>query len=86
MSSALSVFISKFGILERPLRGWFMEDTKTLVDCCIILHNMTIEYRCVNFVYNNLHYYFEEEVNRDNDCNTIFPENENEIGEDLNDA
>ena len=43
------VLVQKYGILQRPQRGWFIADIRTMIDCCIILHNMTIESRRVNF-------------------------------------
>ena len=77
------VLVSKFGILERPLRGWYIEDIKTLVDCCVIIHNMTIEYRRKFFVFTDLRDIFEEAVDIECEYDTIFPENTNEIAEDL---
>ena len=77
------VFILKFGILERSLRGWCIADIKTLVDCCAIIHNMTIEYRRNNFVFTNLRDIFEEAVDIECEHDTIFSENNNGITEDL---
>ena len=37
---AFGVLVSKFGILERPLRGWYLEDLLSLNDFCITIHNM----------------------------------------------
>ena len=36
---AFGLLVSKFGILEIPLRGWYLEDLRSLIDCCIIIHN-----------------------------------------------
>ena len=75
----LEVLVSKFKILERPLRRWFM-DVKTMVDCCIILHNMVIEFCRENFIHTDLREDFEQEVKIDDDGDeSIFPENENEL-------
>ena len=74
------VLVSKFKILERPLRGWFMDDIKTMVDCCIILHNMVIEFRRENFIHTDLREDFEQEAEMNDDGDeSIFPENENEL-------
>ena len=42
---AFGILVQRFHILQRPLRGWFAEDLKELVQCCVILHNMTVEAR-----------------------------------------
>ena len=62
--------MSKFGILERPLRGWYLEDLCSLIDCCIIIHNMVINERCACFRFNDLNNDLNEEDydgNSDND-------------------
>jgi len=40
---AFGILVKRFGILKQPLRWWYHEDIKDLVDCCIILHNMLVE-------------------------------------------
>jgi hypothetical protein len=65
------VLVSKYHILQRPLRGWYIEDIRTMVNCCIILHNMTIESRRNTFVFNDLISDQEEEPS-DNVEDTIF--------------
>lgn len=42
---AFGVIISRFHILDRPIRQWFLEDIKDLLNCCVILHNMIVEHR-----------------------------------------
>jgi Plant transposon protein len=37
------VLVQKFHVLQRPLRGWFLEDLMSIVHACVILHNMVIE-------------------------------------------
>ena len=42
---AFGVLISRFHVLERPLRNWYLEDIKNLLHCSVILHNMITEAR-----------------------------------------
>lgn len=42
------VLVEKFGILNRPLWGWYVKDIKEVIDC-VILHNMTHEVRRDNY-------------------------------------
>lgn len=39
------VFVSRFHILERPIRLWYMRDIYNLLYCCVIMHNMIVEER-----------------------------------------
>jgi hypothetical protein len=39
------VLVMKFGILQRPLRNWYLQEIKDIVNCCVILHNMTVQIR-----------------------------------------
>ena len=79
---AFGVLVSKFGILERPLRGWYLEDMCSLIYCCIIIHNMVIKERCAGFRINDLKNYLngeDHDENSDNDeanVDMIFPEDE----------
>lgn len=41
---AFGILVAKFHILQRPLRGWYVEEIIDLLHCCIILHNMVVEY------------------------------------------
>jgi Plant transposon protein len=45
---AFGILIARFHVLERPLRNWYLEDIKSLLHCCVILHNMIIEERSGN--------------------------------------
>ena len=39
------ILVQRFHILQRPLRGWYLEDITDILHCCCILHNMTVEDR-----------------------------------------
>jgi hypothetical protein len=47
-------FVKVFQACDRPFRLWYREDICSLLNCCIILHNMTVETRRHNFKYNNV--------------------------------
>lgn len=51
---AFGVLISRFGILERPLRKWCVHDICPILDCCVVLHNMTVEERKGEYIFNDL--------------------------------
>lgn len=42
---AFGVLISRWHILQRPLRLLYLEDIESLVKACVILHNMVVECR-----------------------------------------
>jgi hypothetical protein len=42
---AFGIIVQKFQILQRPLKNWYVDDIKDLLDCCIIMHNMTIAFK-----------------------------------------
>ena len=42
---AFDIVVSRFHVLERLLRQWYVEDMRDLVHCCTILHNMIVVYR-----------------------------------------
>lgn len=42
---SFGVLISRFHILERPLRNWYLEDIKNLLHACVIISNMVTEAR-----------------------------------------
>ena len=80
------VLVKRFGILKRQLRGWYMEDIKTLIYCCVVLHNMTQEVRRDNYKFND-----EIEWENDNEMETgevesIFLDSENQVGDDTAEA
>jgi hypothetical protein len=39
------ILVQCFHVLARPHRSWYMEDIISLVNCCVVLHNMTVEAR-----------------------------------------
>ena len=39
---AFGIVVAKFHVLQRPLRGWYLEDLRDLVHCCVIIHNMVV--------------------------------------------
>ena len=43
MEHCFGVIVKKYGVLEQPLQGWYVEEVKAIVDCCIILNNTTME-------------------------------------------
>ena len=42
---AFGIIVQKFQILQRPLKNWYVDDIKDLLDCCITMHNMTIAFK-----------------------------------------
>jgi hypothetical protein len=49
-----SVLCDKFQILKRTFRGWDIGDINSVVECCIILHNMVVEENVANGEFNNM--------------------------------
>ena len=45
---AFGILVSRFHILQRPLRNWYLEDIVNILHCCVILHNMIVEARAGN--------------------------------------
>ena len=83
---AFGVLISRFGILERPLRGWYQQDLRILIDCCIIMHNMITAERCHSFRFNDLNGDLDEEddaysADEEEEVETIFPDIEVNVNE-----
>ena len=80
------VLISKYEILARPIRLWYMDDINTIMQCCVILHNMTIETRRDSFIFNDLRDVEDEDVNVDEDVvvSTLFQFEEIVDGEIVN--
>lgn len=39
---AFGIVVSRFHVLKRPLRGWYVNDLQAIVHCCTILHNMIV--------------------------------------------
>ena len=44
----------KYRILDKSLNFWHLPIIKSLVDCCVVLHNMTVELRCPLFNFSDL--------------------------------
>ena len=65
------VVVKKFGILKCHLWGWYASKIKVLVDCCVILHNMTQELQLENYLFHN-EMEWEENNNEDEEVQTIF--------------
>ena len=59
------VLISKYQILANPIRLWYMNDINAIMQCCVILHNMTIEMRRDSFIFNDLQDVEDEDINVD---------------------
>ena len=62
IEQCFGLLVQKYGILQRPFRGWDIKDIRAVVDCCIILHNMTIKNRRNNFTFTDLHKWKENVV------------------------
>jgi hypothetical protein len=39
---AFGIVVSRFHVLKRPLRGWYVEDLRAMIHSCTILHNMIV--------------------------------------------
>ena len=50
---AFGVIVKKWQILQQPLRLWYVEDIKAVLDCCIIFHNMVVENKRNNYTIND---------------------------------
>ena len=42
---AFGVLQAKWHVLSRPIRKWHMNTMSNIMRCCIVLHNMMVEYR-----------------------------------------
>ena len=67
------VLISNHKILARPIRLWYVHDINVIMQCYVILHNMTIESRRDSFLFNDLREIEEddEDVNGDIDVASL---------------
>ena len=72
------VLVKKFGILKRPLRGWYTTEIKELIDCCVILHNMTQEVRMHQYSFTEK-YKWEEVSAEDKEVQKTFCNEEDEV-------
>ena len=58
---AFGIIVKQFGILDRPLRNWYIDDIKDILGTCIILHNMIVEKRKASYRLTDLRDIDEEE-------------------------
>ena len=58
---AFGVLVQRFGILQRPIRSWYMNDIRNILHTCIILHNMCVEARRHNFTFSLISLEAEQE-------------------------
>ena len=65
---AFGVLVKSKGILSRPFRNWIVHDIVSILNACIILHNMTVEYRKTHFLFQN---FLEFEGNDNDECNPV---------------
>ena len=73
------VLVKKSGILKNHLRGWYASNIKQLVDCCVIIHNMTQEVRMTDYTFKDQ----IEPVNNneeEEEVQSIFFNEENQVG------
>ena len=42
---AFGVLVSRFHVLQRPIRNWYLEEIVDLLHCCVIIHNMVVDER-----------------------------------------
>jgi hypothetical protein len=66
---AFGVLVQEFQILQKPLKGWYLEEIKELVQCCAILHNMIQEERMGSLTNVD---YEPEELNDNDQCYALF--------------
>ena len=71
------MLVSHFGVLERKLRGWYVDDIRVMVNCCIIIHNMTTEARQEHYRLTDLMDVEAQEAAEGAEVHSIFLEEEN---------
>jgi hypothetical protein len=42
IEAAFGILVQRFHIIQRPMRGWYLEDLTEIVQCCACLHNMIV--------------------------------------------
>ena len=79
------VLVKKFGILKHHLRGWYSSDIKQVVDCCVIIHNMTQEVQMTDYTFKDQ---MESENNNEEEeeVQSIFFNEENQVGDNIEHA
>ena len=67
--------------LKHQLRGWYMEDIKALIHCCVALHNMTQEVRRDNYNFSDdIEWENGNEMETGEMMESLFLENNNQVG------
>ena len=61
--------------------GWYINDIKVMVDFCVIIHNTTTEARRDGYCLTDLMDVPVEEVEEGDEKDSIFMEEENQVGE-----
>ena len=64
---AFGVMNKQHGILERPLRNWYLKDIRNILHTCIIIHNMITVVRKENYSFSDLLEEEEEEELEEDD-------------------
>merc|ERR1712194_749569 len=62
-------------------RDWFLADIREMVNCCIVLHNMTTEVRQDAYNFTEVVDFDDEEVEGEHEVESIFLEEGNQVGE-----
>ena len=65
---AFGILVSRFHVLKRELRSWYLEDIIDLLHACVILHNMVVEARAGDVSYST-----EEDAQLARQANKTFP-------------
>lgn len=78
---AFGVLVSHFGVLDRKLRHWYLWDLKAMMNCCVIIHNMTVEARRGQFSFSRSMDIPQEEVEEGAPVHSIFMDDDDEVGQ-----
>ena len=63
MNRSFGLLTNKLGILVRPFRGWRIDYIPSLINCCVIIHNIKAEFQRPRFLFNDIRGGFDEEIN-----------------------
>jgi len=50
---AFGVLVKRWRILQNPIRKWYLDNIKDILDCCIIFHNMVVEHYRDSYTIND---------------------------------